>query len=465
MRIEFHGGAGAVTGSHFVLDTSGARIGVDAGLFQGPPELEALNASGFGHPVDEMDALVLTHAHIDHSGRVPLLVKSGFRGEVLATGATADLCDIMLRDSAHLMEEEADRRLRHGGRPLPPLFTERGVDEAMARFRRLDYLEELFVGGARLRLLDAGHILGSSMIELEVGGKRVVFSGDLGRRGAPLLRDPSLVEDADALVLESTYGGREHREKAERSRELFELVRSTVERGGNVIIPAFALGRTQDVLYTLNPYMEAGELPGLQTFVDSPLAISASEVYRSHPECFDKETLELLSRGDDPLAFPGLRLARTREDSRAINSVRDPHIVISASGMCTGGRVLHHLVHNLGRKESTVLFIGYQARGTLGRRLRDGARRVNVLGRSIEVRARVEALDSFSAHADHPEIMDWLRTFRRFPESVFLVHGEREGAAALARAIKEEFGVAAQVPRRGEVWELGGRGRAGLSRA
>ncbi|MGQ9582969.1 MAG: MBL fold metallo-hydrolase RNA specificity domain-containing protein [Thermoplasmatota archaeon] len=455
MRIEFHGGAGTVTGSHHVLEASGARVGVDAGLFQGPPEIEALNAGGFGHPVEGLGALVLTHAHIDHSGRVPLLVKSGFRGEIVATGATADLCGIMLRDAAHLMEEEAARRTRHGEPGRPPLFTEADVERAMGRFRSVDYGEESVVEGIRLRLLDAGHILGSAIVELEAEGRRVVFSGDLGRRDAPLLRDPSLIDEADALVLESTYGGREHADKADRSARLFDVVRRTVERGGNVVVPAFAVGRTQDLLYSLNRYMEAGELRGLKTFVDSPMAISASEIYRSHPECFDAETLEILSRGDDPLSFPGVRFARTREESKAINSVREPHIVISASGMCTGGRVLHHLSHNLGREESTILFVGYQAEGTLGRRLRDGARRVRVLGRTIDVRARVEALDSFSAHADHPEIMEWLEAFRRLPESVFLVHGERSGAQALAGAIEERFGERARIPRMGDSWVLG----------
>ncbi|MEM4729471.1 MAG: MBL fold metallo-hydrolase [Thermoplasmata archaeon] len=454
MKIEFYGGAGTVTGSHYVVQTPGARIGIDAGLFQGPPELEALNSAGFGNSVGELDALVLTHAHIDHSGRLPLLIRWGFEGRIISTSATADLCDIMLRDSAHLLMEDAERKARRRRAAPRPLYTLEDVDAVMRRFETVEYEREFRVGDVKVRLLDAGHILGSAMIELEAEGKKVVFSGDIGRPGAPLLRDPTRVEDADALVLESTYGGRVHSEKADRSGKLFRVVKSTVEAGGNVIIPAFAVGRTQDVLYTLNPYMEAGELQGLRTFVDSPMAIKAGEIYRNHPECFDAETLALLESGDDPLDFPGVHLTRTLEESRKIDRVRQPHIIISASGMCTGGRVLHHLSRNIGRPECTVLFVGYQAIGTLGRKLRDGARSVRILGRVREVLARVEALDSFSAHADHPEIMEWLRGFKRFPENVFLVHGEKEGANALASAIALEWGARTRIPWPGSSWEL-----------
>jgi metallo-beta-lactamase family protein len=439
MRLEFHGGAGGVTGSHTVLDTGKGRIGIDAGTFQGGAGQEELNWRGFGHDVRGLRALLLTHAHIDHSGRVPLLVKDGFGGPVFATSATAELCDIMLRDSARLMDEQSFHEGRHPdqGRPRPPLYDENDVVRAMGRFRPARYGEPFGAAGVPVRFRDAGHILGSAMLELDLGGRKLVMSGDLGRPGSPILRDPETVTEADWLVLESTYGDREHSDKANRGQRLYDIVRETVGRGGNVVIPAFAVGRTQDIIYELNNFAE---------FVDSPMAISASEIYRRHPECYDAETKALLIGGDDPLIFPGMKYTRSKEDSKAINGLREPHIIVSASGMCTGGRVVHHLAQNLERAESTILFVGYQAEGTTGRQLKEGAKSIRLFGKEFEVRARVEVLDSFSAHADRSELLDWLGKFKRFPETVFLNHGEEASSASLAEAIRSRFGANVKVP-------------------
>jgi metallo-beta-lactamase family protein len=280
------------------------------------------------------------------------------------------------------------------------------------------------------------------------------MSGDLGRPGAPFLRDPETVAEADWLVLESTYGDREHADKSDRGRRLFDIVRETIGRGGNVVIPAFAVGRTQEILYELNAFAEKGLLRGVPVFVDSPMAISASEIYGRHPECFDADTKAMLSRGDDPLSFPGMKFTRSKEQSKAINDLREPHIIISASGMCTGGRVVHHLAHNLERPESTVLFVGYQAEGTTGRRIRDGARRIRLFGKDFEVRARVAVLDSFSAHADRSEILEWLGRFKRFPGTVFLNHGEGSATESLAQDIRGRFGAKVLTPALGTGVEL-----------
>lgn len=459
-RLRFHGAAGTVTGSHHLLDTGKVKVGIDAGLFQGPGELEELNRQGFGHDPGQMDALLLTHAHIDHSGRVPLLAKNGYRKPIFSTGATRDLADLMLRDSARLMEEDAVHESHHPDQrdrlaSPGPLFLERDVEMALRLFRTVPYGSGFFLGrDMDIVFRDAGHILGSAILELNLAGRRLVFSGDLGRKGSPLLRDPDGIAEADWLVLESTYGDRDHADKADRGARLFSIIRETIDRGGNLVIPAFTVGRTQDILYELNPFAESGRLPRIPVFVDSPMAISASEIYRRHPECFDDETKALLARGDDPLRFPGLTNTRTRDESKQINFTRQPHIVISGNGMCTGGRVQHHLAQNLGREESTVLFVGYQAEGTLGRRLREGARTVSMFGKQFDVRCRVESLDCFSAHADRTELLGWLGGFKRFPRRVFLVHGEAQASSSLAAVIRQQFGAEVLIPRPGEQFDL-----------
>ncbi|NYT01998.1 MAG: MBL fold metallo-hydrolase [Methanosarcinales archaeon] len=455
MKLEFHGAAGGVTGSHMVLDLEGFRVGIDAGLFQGR-EADR-NRMELGHDPGDLQAVLLTHAHTDHSGRLPLLVKKGFRGPVYATPATADLCDIMLRDSARLMEEEAERESNRDGPGEPqtqPLYTEEDVVRLVRRFRPVAYDNKMELGNLSVVFRDAGHILGSSLLEISYGKRKLVLSGDLGQPGSPILRDPYRVSEADWLVLESTYGEKDHKDRATRGDRLLEIVQETAERGGNVVIPAFAIGRTQEILYQLNPFAEEGRLKGIQCFVDSPMAISASEIYRRHPECYDAETKELLSRGDQPLEFPGIRYTRSRQESKAINSLREPHIIISASGMATGGRVLHHLAHNLERPESTIIFVGYQAEGTLGRTLQKGADRVRVMGKELEVQARIESLDAFSAHAGRSEIMQWLRAFEQPPSRIFLNHGEAQATGALAERIRDEFDAQVVIPGMGESYVL-----------
>ena len=456
MKLHFYGAAAGVTGSHTVLDAGDIRVGVDAGLFQGRDSDR--NRGGFGHDPRSLRALILTHAHVDHSGRIPLLVKEGFSGEIYSTPATEDLCEIMLKDSAYLMKEEADRESRHpdqrNGELLPPLYTEEDVSAALKRFRSVDYYKSQDIGGASARFLDAGHIIGSAMVELSIDGRRLLFTGDMGRRGAPFLRDPDRVEEADWLVIESTYGNRDHGDMADRGKRLMEVILETIDRGGNVVIPAFAVGRTQEIIYELNHYAERGRLEGIKTFVDSPMAISATEIYSRHPEYFDEETLRLLSTGDSPLDFPGIGYARSREESKAINDMKEPHIIISASGMCTGGRIIHHLVQNIGRKESTVLFIGYQAEGTTGRMLLDGARTIRMMNRDWNVRARIEYLDAFSAHAGRTGMLRWLRSFKEFPRQVFVNHGEPEASRSFAEAIRGEFDAEVVVPQPGQRYDL-----------
>jgi metallo-beta-lactamase family protein len=295
---------------------------------------------------------------------------------------------------------------------------------------------------------------GSAMIELSFGNKKLVFSGDLGRPGAPLLRDPEKIDETDWLVLESTYGDKDHGNIADRWKMLLEIVLETLERGGNVVIPAFAIGRTQEILYELNPFAEAGKLKGVKCFVDSPMAISATEIYRRHPECFDEDTLGLLNAGDNPLEFPGIQYTRSTDESKAINDLREPHIIISASGMCTGGRVLHHLVHNIERKNSTILFVGYQAEGTIGRRLLNGSKNIDIMNKQFDVRARIESLDAFSAHAGRGEILDWLREFKKFPSQVLLNHGEPYATQAIATAIRRELDSDVIIPKIGQSFLL-----------
>jgi len=397
-----------------------------------------------------------------------VLAADGFRGPIYSTSASRELAGLMLYDSARLMGEEALHDSRHPeqrentGPPgrgqsfrAEPLFTERDVGAALGLFRPQDYGSPFApADGVNARFRDAGHILGSAMLEIDLPGGTLVFSGDVGRPGSPLVRDPERIPEADWLVIESTYGDREHSDKAGRGPRLFSIIKETVGRGGNVVIPAFTVGRTQDILFELNPYAESGRLPRISTFVDSPMAISAGEIYRRHPECFDQETKALLFRGDDPLDFPGLKLARTKEESKKINSLREPHIVIAGNGMCTGGRVRHHLAQNLGREESTILFVGYQAEGTLGRQLRDGARTVRMFGKPFDVRAKIEVMDAYSAHADRSELLDWLDGFQRFPRSVFLVHGEPQALESLASAIRTRFDANVTVPRPGDRFEL-----------
>lgn len=466
MRLTFLGAAGMVTGSSYLIEIGGNKLLVDCGLFQGSKATEALNRRPFRFEPAGLDAVLLTHAHIDHSGLLPKLCKAGYKGKIYATGATVDLCRIMLPDSAHIQEFEAEILARKGRRsgkvPLDPLYT---VDDAYAcleKFAVMPYDRKLDVfPGVAVRMSDAGHILGSSIIEiwLTENGREVklVFSGDLGQPDQPLIKDPSPIDAADYIVMESTYGNRHH-EDYDKGEALAAIIGDTVRRGGNVVIPAFAVGRTQTIIYYLHKLLKAGKIPDIPVFIDSPLAISATDIFAHHPQEFDVEAYDMLcNQHDNPLKLPRLQFTRTPEESKAINFLREPAIIISASGMADAGRILHHLKHNLWRPESSVVLVGYQAAGSLGRRLLEGVRRVKIMGEEVGVRAKIHNLDGFSAHADQGSLINWLTKFQGPPANVFVVHGESEQASTLAGVIRERFGYPAYVPNFGDVAVIDGR--------
>ncbi|MGE5527636.1 MAG: MBL fold metallo-hydrolase RNA specificity domain-containing protein [Patescibacteria group bacterium] len=463
MRLTFYGAARTVTGSCYLVEAAGRRLLVDCGLFQGNRAFRERNWQRPGFDPAGIDAVLLTHAHIDHSGLLPRLVRQGFRGRIIATEATADLCAIMLPDSAHIQEMEAEWRgrkePRQGRAPREALYTTADAEAALRLFAPVKYGQELAVfPSLRLRFADAGHILGSAFIEVMVreGGRetKIVFSGDLGQAGAPIIRDPSPLVSADCLLLESTYGDRLHEDMPGRRQDLAKVVGAAAATGGNLIIPAFAVERTQELLYDLKGIYDEGLAPRLPVFIDSPLAVSATEVFRRHPDCFDAETWALLDRGQSPLDFPELTFVREVEDSKALNKRKGSAVIISANGMCEAGRILHHLKHNLWRPESHLLFVGFQAEGTLGRRLLEGDKRVRVMGEEIAVRAAVHSIGSYSAHADRDGLLAWLRTARQLPRMLFLVHGEDTALAAWAATIRDELGVQAVVPSFGETYSL-----------
>lgn len=454
MKLWFHGAARVVTGSCYLLEAAGLRLLIDCGLFQG--RVEDLNRKPFPFQPDEIDAVVLTHAHIDHSGRLPLLYKQGYRGPVYTHPATLDLVEVMLLDSARIQEQDAqayNRRAERAGRPLiDPLYGEDDVEGLLRQLRPVPYEEFLPLSGkVSIRLRDAGHILGSAAVEIMVEGEgKLVFSGDIGQPDRPILEDPALIDEADYVVMESTYGNRLHEAVELKANKLLEIILETIKAGGNLVIPAFSVGRTQELLYELNLLAESGQLPAIPVVVDSPLGARATEITRQHREVYDSRARELLERGDDPFDFPGLRFTASVEESKELNTDRRSKVIIAGSGMCEGGRVVHHLRHNLWRPESTVLFVGYQAEGTLGRRIRDGAKRVKVVGEEVVVRARIAALDGFSAHADQSGLLNWLAGFG--PASrrrVFLTHGELEAQEVLA-ALVQDMGIAVEIPTLGE---------------
>lgn len=437
LKLTFLGAARMVTGSCYLVQAPGVQFLVDCGLFQG--SARELNRQRFPFDPKEIDFVLLTHAHIDHSGRLPLLYRQGFRGHIFSHGASVDLAEIMLLDSAHIQEQDANwqnKKARRAGRPTqPPLYTVEDVEALLPQFRGLDYEQMHRVNDrVSVRLRDAGHILGAAIVEVFVQGEgKLVFSGDVGQPDRPILRDPSLVEDADYLVMESTYGNRMHEPPEHKANHLRDIIRRTVAAGGNLIIPAFSVGRTQEILYELNALVEAKQLEGIPVFVDSPLSIRATEITRKYREVFDREANERLRAGDDPFHFDGLRFVRTVEESKRLNGDQSSKVIIAASGMCEGGRVVHHLKHNLWREDSTVLFVGFQAEGTLGRKIRDGARLVRILGEEVAVRARVEVMEGFSAHADQGGLLSWLEGFdQKRPQRIFLTHGEPDEQEALA---------------------------------
>ena len=457
IKLSFLGAARNVTGSQYLVEANDVRFLVDCGLYQ-EREFRGRNWEPFLIPPDSIDAVLLTHAHLDHCGLLPKLVREGFDGHVYCTAATSEIAKIILMDSANIQQEDAEfKRKRHqregrrGTYPEVPLYT---TDDAKDCFRLLSpiyYGEPVEIGdGVAATFHDAGHILGSSMIRVTVsqdGEKRtLLFSGDVGRWNKPILRDPTLFAQADYVLVESTYGDRLHESQETISDELARVISSTVEAAGNILIPSFALERSQEVLYYLNELLIKDRIPHLVVFVDSPMALSVTEVFQHHTELFDKEMLALIRQGKSPFDFPGLTMVRTVDQSKAINYIAGSAMIIAGSGMCTGGRIKYHLVRNISRPESTILFVGYQAMGTLGREIVGGDKEVRILGQKYPVRAKVAQIHGFSAHADRDELFRWLSALQRPPRHLFIVHGEPEAALRFADLLRERTGWEISVP-------------------
>lgn len=465
MKLTFIGAAHEVTGSCHYLEACGKRILIDCGLEQGPDIYENPDI-----PVTPsmIDTILLTHAHIDHSGKIPLMVKNGFQGDIVSTFATSDLCSIMLRDSAHIQVSEAEWRnrkaRRSGAAPYEPLYTVEDAVNAIALFAPVDYGQRIQLSdGIEVRFTDVGHLLGSACIEIWITEdgvtKKIVFSGDVGNTNQPIIRDPESVDTADYVVIESTYGDRLHSAiRPDYIKDLTTILRETFSKGGNVVIPSFAVGRTQELLYFFREIKEKNLLPEYADFpvyVDSPLAIEATSVFQKNTySCFDEDAMALIDKGINPLLFRGLKTSITSEESKAINFDERPKVILSASGMCEAGRIRHHLKHNLWRRECTILFVGYQAVGTLGRKLVEGADSVKLFGENIEVNARIATLVGISGHADKDGLLNWLDSFTVKPSHVFVVHGEDTVTDSFANTVTERFGVPAFAPYPGGCVDL-----------
>lgn len=465
MKLTFLGANRQVTGSRYCLEANGVRIMIDCGLVQERAYLER-NWERCSIDPASFHALLLTHAHIDHIGLVPKFVRDGFNGDVHATHPTVALADVMLRDSAKIQAEDAaykKRRHRREGRrsrhPEVPLYSVDDVVKAMRLFRGVDYLDPVRIAeGVTATWHDAGHILGSAMIEIAVtesGRTRtIVFSGDIGQAGKPLIDDPSSFAHADYVVMESTYGERDHVANGDVEAQLEQIIRDTIGRGGNVVIPVFAVERAQELMYYISRLVHADRIPDIPVFLDSPMASDVTNIFRKHRSWLDDETRELIHSDEPPLQFPGLRITRSTEESMSINRIITPCIIMAPAGMCNAGRIKHHLRLNIGRDESTILFVGHQARGTLGRRILDGEREVRILGRTRRVYAKIKNIDGLSAHADRNGLIDWLSHFESPPRRLFLTHGEEDASLALARTIRDRLGWEATVPEYGTVVDL-----------
>jgi metallo-beta-lactamase family protein len=457
MKLTFHGAAGGVTGSQHRLESAGATILLDCGMFQGRRKEAEKKNREMPFPARTIDAVVLSHAHIDHSGRLPLLVQEGFHGPIYATPATIDLCASMLRDTAHIAESDATFVNRHhpGEEPVEPLFTMADADATMPLFRPVQYRTPTTIGGGlTMESFDAGHILGSSSILFTDGKTRLAYSGDVGRPGLPIIRDPEPMPPADFLIMESTYGSRKHPPQGEALARLEDVVKRTIGRGGRLIIPAFAVGRTQQIVLLLHQLIDEQRIPAVPMFVDSPLAVDVTKAFRAHPECVDEETAKYLREGADPFGFKRLSYVRDAEGSKKLNDLRGPFIVISPSGMCEAGRVLHHLRHNIGDPKNAVLITGYQAENTLGRKLQNGVKSVKIFGIPAEVRAEIACLDALSAHADAGELIAWMKPITPTLKRVFLVHGEPGESGPLAKLIGSTYGIEAVPVSPGQAYEL-----------
>lgn len=463
MRLIFIGADHEVTGSCHVLEVCGRHILVDCGMEQGTDDFETAELP---MNIADIDYVLLTHAHIDHSGMLPLLYARGFRGDVIATPATVDLCDIMLKDSAHIQMTEAEWKNRKGQRagkePVVPIYDMNDAEGVLEHFVSCDYDKVMdLCEGVKVKFSDAGHLLGSASIEVWINEdgeeRKIVFSGDIGNLNRPIIKDPSYINDADYVVMESTYGDRYHNADVDYVSELAGICQRTFDRGGNVVIPAFAVGRTQEMLYYFRKIKEEGLVKGhsFEVYVDSPLAVEATQIFNENiAECFDEEAMELVRNGINPLRFPGLTLSVTSNDSIAINSDIKPKVIISASGMCEAGRIRHHLKHNLWRKECTVVFVGYQANGTLGRILLEGASEVKLFGETIEVMAEIVKLEGVSGHADKAGLIKWITSFDNRLKQVFVVHGEDEVSTGFAKCLCDEYGLNAVAPYSGAEFDM-----------
>ncbi len=458
VKLSFFGAAHCVTGSQYLLEANNVRLLVDCGLYQ-ERELLGRNWEHFSVPPSSLDAVLLTHAHIDHCGLIPKLVREGFRGPIYGTTATTEITKIMLMDTATLQMEDTEfKRRRHERErrkvPYPevPLYTTEDARASFPLFSSVPYGASIEIGdGVQAVFYDAGHVLGSSMLRIAVRQngqeKIIIFSGDIGRWDKPIMHDPTLFPEADYVLVESTYGDRPLEPTQEVASKLAEHINLMAQKGGNIVIPSFALERTQELLYYLNLLLLQDRIPHLMIFVDSPMANSITEVFERHPELFDAEMLGFVLQGKSPFDFPGLKLVRTIDESKAINHIKGTVMIIAGSGMCTGGRIKHHLVTNIVRPDSTILFVGYQAVGTLGRQIIDGAKEVRILGQYYPVRARVVQASAFSGHADRDELLRWLSGFQRPPKRLFVTHGEASMAEHFASLVREKMGWSVTVPQ------------------
>ncbi len=457
IKLQFLGAAQNVTGSRHFLEVNGTRLLVDCGLYQ-ERQFKERNWEASSVPPESIDAVLLTHAHLDHCGLLPRLVKEGFKGKIYCTEATAEIAKIILLDSAKIQQEDAEfKRKRHeregrkGPHPEEPLYDTADAEACFPLFKSVKYKQPIEIGsGVDAIFCDAGHVLGSSVIKINItqnGQQRsILFSGDVGRPNRPILHDPVLIQEADYIFIESTYGDRVHEETQDIKKKIAEVINSTKKAGGNIIVPSFALERSQEVLYYINELLIADEIPHIMVFLDSPMAAEITKVFKKHRELYDKEMTEHIENNESPFNFPGLKITGSTQESKAINHIKGTVMVIAGSGMCTGGRIKHHLVNNITKPENTIMFVGYQAFGTLGRRIVDGEKEVRILGQQYPVKARVAQIHGFSAHADKEELLEWLSALKKPPKKLFIVHGEAESAQHFADYITEKTGWSVSVP-------------------